>query len=101
MSGPRKKKPAEEGDAPSLAIFGFGFEPHESEHHFVVAIPHGTSGDVVVGEQFVWHAHPERRSLSLALGNAESKARVMLGIDKWNAIAEPLAQEFNARLKNQ
>lgn len=80
---------------------GFGFDPAESEHHFVVAIPHLGREPVYINEQFVWHKHEERRHLSLALGNAESKMRVVLPLEKWQAIAAEVAAEFNARLKKQ
>jgi len=102
---PKRSKPKEEAPKtaaePDAPPYGFGFDPTEGEHHFVVTLPGAGREPVYVSEQFVWHEHPERRHLSLALGNEESKMRVVLPQEKWQLIAEPAAAEFNQRLRKQ
>lgn len=97
----QKKGKADAPVVESGGTIGFGFDPAETEHHFIVAIPLSGREPVYINEQFVWHALEERRHLSLALGNAESKMRVVLPLEKWHAIADEVAAEFNARLKKQ
>ena len=77
---------------------GFGFRPEESEHHFVVTVPAGARGDVLIAE------HPScapatRRTPSLGVGAQDAKLRVALPRAKWTAIADDVRVEFNRRLK--
>lgn len=98
---PSRAKAAPKPPAPEGPPYGFGFDPAEGEHHFVVTLPASGREPVYVSEQFVWHEHPERRHLSLALGNEESKMRVVLPQEKWELIAEAAAAEFNQRLRRK
>ena len=77
---------------------GFGFRPEESEHHFVVTVPAGARGDVLIAE------HPScasstRQTPSLGVGAQDAKLRVALPRAKWTAIADDVRVEFNRRLK--
>ncbi|MEW6540807.1 MAG: DUF3780 domain-containing protein [Bacillota bacterium] len=78
---------------------GFGFVPSEAVHHFLVTIPASKKDYVYISEQFTWDESEERRKLSLALGNGDDKMRVILPRSKWDALAEPVQEEFNRRLK--
>ena len=77
-------------------IDGFGFNPDESEHHFVVTVE---AKQVYISEHFAWDESDERRKLRFDLGAEDDKLRVRMPADKWHAIAEDVAAEFNLRLR--
>jgi Protein of unknown function (DUF3780) len=79
---------------------GFGFVPTESEHHFLVTISPHKNESVYISEHFIWDESQARRALSFALGQEDSKIRVALSRFKWEAIADPVRAEFNARLRH-
>lgn len=84
----------------SSKVQGFGFEPAESEHHFLVTIPPARSKDsVCITEHLTWDDSDARRELSYALGKDDNKMKVLLPRLKWDAIADPTKAEFNQRLK--
>ena len=79
---------------------GFGFRPDESAHHFVVTVPAGARGDVLIAE------HPTfdpaaGHAPSLGVGAQDAKLRAALPRAKWTAIADDMRVEFNRRLKKQ
>lgn len=83
-------------------IVGFGFDPSEGEHHFLVTLPKKREDDsIYISEHFEWSKSEEQRELHFALGDSESKMRVVLPRVKWDEIAEATKAEFNRRLRNQ
>ena len=78
---------------------GFGFQPEESEHHFVVTIPGGGRKDVLIGEHFRFC--PRGNSAPLGVGVEDARYRATLARAKWDAIAGEVRVEFNRRLKKQ
>jgi hypothetical protein len=82
-------------------IVGFGFVPHESEHHFLVSIPTSKKGEVTISEHFVWQEGEQQRKLNIALGREDNKVRVLLPYVKWSAIADAVKAEFNQRLRRK
>jgi len=80
---------------------GFGFDPAESEHHFLVTIPVKKDEHVYISEHFTWAENEARQELSVALGAEDAKIRVILHRLKWEDIAEPVQIEFNHRLRSQ
>jgi hypothetical protein len=79
---------------------GFGFVATESQHHFLVTIPSNKNESIYISEHFAWDDSEARRELSFALGREDSKIRVVLPRSKWDAIADSVRAEFNARLKD-
>ncbi len=77
---------------------GFGYIAAESLHHFVVIIPAAKKEPVIIGEHF--SAPKEKYEYDLTDNNLDDSLRVILPRDKWNAISEAAANEFNRRLKN-
>lgn len=74
----------------------FGFDPAESQHHFVVFIPRGLKQDITITEQFTWHNGPH------AIADADATGGLLRGSlvrSKWDAIADAVRAAFNARLK--
>jgi hypothetical protein len=82
-------------------VDGFGFDPAESEHHFLVTIPAKKDEHVYISEHFTWEENQARQELSIALGSEDAKMRVVLHRLKWEDIAEPVQIEFNQRLRSQ
>lgn len=65
----------------------------------MVTIPASKSEPVYISEHFSWEENAARRELSFALGQEDSKMRVVLARYKWEAIADPSRAEFNQRLR--
>ncbi len=78
---------------------GFGFQPEESEHHFVVTIPGRRRDDVLIAEHLSFAPSGDYAPASLGVGMQDGKLRVALARMKWDAIADPARVEFNRRLK--
>lgn len=77
---------------------GFGFDPHESRHHFVVEIPRGGDAPIKISEHLTWD--DESGSSPVTTGNAQDgQIRVLLARLKWNAVADEVRADFNLRLK--
>ena len=80
---------------------GFGFRPEESEHHFVVTVPGGSRGDVLIAEHLSFDPATGHAPPSLGVGAQDVKLRVALPRAKWTAIADEVRVEFNRRLRKQ
>ena len=86
---------AAQGDMPR----GFGFQPQESEHHFVVTVPGRRRQEVLIAEYLSFAATGGYAPASLGVGMQDAKLRVALARMKWDAIADAARVEFNRRLK--
>src|SRR5256885_1691730 len=75
------------------AVYGFGFRPSESPHHFAVLMPRGEAGGVGGGGGCDWSPGGERSSARPAV----EKAR--LDLDRWRRIADAARDEFNRVLR--
>ena len=78
---------------------GFGFQPEESEHHFVVTVPGRRREEVLIAEHLTFAAGGDHAPPSLGIGMQDAKLRVALARVKWDAIADAARVEFNRRLK--
>jgi hypothetical protein len=78
---------------------GFGFRPEESAHHFLVTIPAGNRGQVLISEHLVYDEKDTSTSPSFGFRGADGTLRVMLAHAKWDAVADAVRIEFNRRLK--
>jgi hypothetical protein len=79
----------------------FGFNPQESEAHFLVNIPASVTRPVEVSEHLSWD--PEKVGLTVHYAAAEEDGRVLVRLarPKWDEIAEALRAEFGARLRRE
>lgn len=78
----------------------FGFDPIESQHHFLVRIPRGATQPVHISEHLSWSGAVG--SSATTMSNAlDGQIRVVLARLKWDAIADVVRAEFNRRLKGQ
>ena len=78
---------------------GFGFQPEQSEHHFVVTIPGRGREEVLIAEYLTFAAGGGYAPPSLGIGIQDAKLRVALARLKWDEIADAARVEFNRRLK--
>ena len=82
----------------SLIKNGFGFDPAESRHHFVVDIPRSGDAPIKISEHLTWD--DESGSGAVSSGAAQDgQIRVILARRKWDAVADELRTQFNLRLK--
>ncbi|MHB1421393.1 MAG: DUF3780 domain-containing protein [Bacillota bacterium] len=79
------------------SAFGFGFNPEESRHHFMVCIPNRKDGAVVIYERFTWQEGSDPQKLT----EYEDRAKAEISRHKWKLLEETLKTEFNQRLKKQ
>lgn len=89
---------------------GFGFDPSESKHHFLVIIPKTTIGKVLIYERFDWGTEEEDsskigRELSIfdppeqKIDQRFDRLKCELSKAKWKEIESALRTEFNQRIK--
>ncbi len=75
-----------------LEIFGFGFIPEWSQHHFLVSIPVERADPIRVSEHFEWNG-------TCAQGSSDPSApQLVLEQQHWDAIVDLLRASFNQRL---
>lgn len=89
---------------------GFGFDPSESKHHFLVIIPKTATGKVLIYERFEWGNEEEDtdKIAELNLFDAPDqkidqrfdRLKCELSRAKWKEIEADVKTEFNQRLKS-
>jgi len=89
---------------------GFGFDPSESKHHFLVNLPKSQTEKVLIYERFEWgnlEENPEKTEGGLFLSDSQTqkidqrfdRLKCELSRVKWIGIESALKTEFNQRLK--
>lgn len=73
---------------------GFGYNPEETKHHFLVRIPRSKNQEIVVYERFVWDSSANQSSEI-----AEINTKVILSYEKWEKVKDVVSKEFNRRLQ--
>ena len=97
--------------AKSIEQIGFGFDPSEAKHHFLVILPKTATGKVFIYERFEWGTEDEdsnKLSGELSLFDAPDqkidqrfdRLKCELTRSKWKEIESALRAEFNLRLKD-
>lgn len=76
----------------------FGFDPKESTHHFVVNIPRGRTGEILISEHYSWDMEHGSSKMSYSL-QPDGQIRVVLPRLKWDEIADEVRAQFNRRLR--
>lgn len=90
---------------------GFGFDPLESKHHFMVIIPAQANDKVLIYERFEWGTaedNPEKTTGALSIFDPPDqkidqrfdRLKCELSKPKWKEIENALKLEFNDRLKS-
>ena len=89
---------------------GFGFDPSESKHHFLIIIPKNANGKVLIYERFEWgteYEETEKISGELSMFDPPDqkidqrfdRLKCELTRTKWKEIEISVKSEFNQRLK--
>ena len=78
---------------------GFGVQPDEDSHYFLVSLPKGDKSDVLISEHMSWPDGGWERKIRATLGPSDERLRVILVREKWDTIADVLLEEFNRRLR--
>lgn len=97
--------------AKSNEQIGFGFDPSESKHHFLVILPKIATGKVLIYERFEWGTENEDSSkisgeLSIfdppdqKIDQRFDRLKCELSRAKWKEVETALRSEFNLRLKD-
>jgi len=76
----------------------FGFDPSESQHHFLLNIPRRATQKIEISEHFTWNEQTGSSSVTLGTQD-DGQIRVVLARPKWDAIADEVRAEFNQRLR--
>jgi len=77
-------------------FIGFGFDPGESAHHFMVILPEKEEDPVTIEERFEWNDALE------AAADVARPAFVKVRLDRyrWGRIAEAARVQFNAKIRS-
>lgn len=78
---------------------GFGFDPNESQHYFLVSLSSSKEADVQISEHMTWEKGMWEKKIRAVQKETDERLRVSLARAKWDAIADAIAAEFNQRLK--
>jgi len=76
-----------------IKTYGFGFNPKETEHHFLIELPKGNS-KVTVFERFSWDESDQTRDMD------DKDIKIIISKQKWNKVKKAIKKEFNRRLEN-
>jgi len=76
----------------TIETFGFGFNPKETNHHFLLELPKGNK-KIVIYERFTWDDEEQINDMD----NRDKK--IILDKGKWNKVKNIIKKEFNRRLK--
>lgn len=87
---------------------GFGFEPASGAYHFVVTIPRGEEGSVLVEEHFAYGESVEEAAARARFAETPPNfdvrtpyPKVEIKLFKWRMVADEVRVEFNRRLRGK
>jgi hypothetical protein len=80
---------------------GFGFQPSESEHFFLVTLPASKAAEaqVTITEHFEWSEPSDASPISILPTQPNIYYRATLARSRWEEIADEIKAEFNRRLR--
>lgn len=88
---------------------GFGFNPGESKHHFLIIIPKTNNGKVLIYERFEWGSEEENKEMisgrnlfdepEQKIDQRFDRLKCEISKNKWKQIEAAFRTEFNQRLK--
>jgi len=79
-------------------ILDFGFNPDDTEHHFLVFVKPGNM-EVVMFERFEYVKDLGWQKLAYEVTGSASSAKIILPKIKWDLIKDEVRAEFNRRMK--
>jgi hypothetical protein len=76
----------------NVKTYGFGFNPKETNHHFLLELPKSNK-KITVYERFNWDKEKQISDMS------ERDKKIILNKTKWNRVKNIIQKEFNRRLR--
>ena len=76
----------------NIKTYGFGFNPKETNHHFLLELPKGNS-KITVYERFNWDDEKQVSDMD------DKDKKIILNRTKWKKVQNVIKKEFNRRLK--
>ncbi len=100
MSTTKNKESPVKKKAPQF--LGFGFDPKQSEHCFIVTVPvsKAKQADVLISEHFHWQKPEKGQAVETHFNEVDAQLKARLHRVIWEQIEEHLKAEFNRRLRN-
>ena len=82
--------------------FGFGFDPEQTEHCFIVTVPASKAKDakVLISEHFHWQKPEQGQETQPSFNDIDAQLKAILNRRTWEQIEEHVKAEFNRRLRN-
>ncbi|WP_246843839.1 DUF3780 domain-containing protein [Leptospira biflexa] len=80
------------------SILSVGIDLEDTAHHFLVNVPSGNESKVCISEHDESFENQERQKIEYNLSETDVRVRVLLPLEKWNAISEAVSFEFSERL---
>ena len=83
-------------------LLGFGFDPEQTEHCFLVTIPasKAKTAEVYVSEHYHWQEPKKGQEVQPSFNDEDAQLKAVLSRMMWDQIEESLKAEFNRRLRN-
>ncbi|TGM42608.1 DUF3780 domain-containing protein [Leptospira biflexa] len=79
-------------------MLSVGIDLEDTAHHFLVNVPSGNESKVCISEHDESFENQERQKIEYNLSETDVRVRVLLPLEKWNAISEAVSFEFSERL---
>lgn len=83
-------------------LLGFGFDPQQSEHCFLVTLPASKAKDakVTISEHYHWQPSEKGEEVHSFINDQDAQLKAQLPRFVWEQLEEPVKAEFNRRLRN-
>lgn len=97
-----KKKTDKPSPKKGGQILGFGFDPEQTEHCFIVTVPTSKAkqADVLISEHFHWLPPIKGEETQPTFNDIDAQLKARLHRYTWEQIEEHVKAEFNRRLRN-
>ena len=84
------------------ALLGFGFDPEQTEHCFLVTIPasKAKTAEVYISEHYHWQEPENGEAIHPTFNDQDAQLKAVLSRMMWDQIEEYIKAEFNRRLRN-
>ncbi len=103
VAPPYKKPKASQPPSPDQPAGGspldFGFDPQQSQQHFVVIVPTSTKQDVAILEMDVYDEEASKEAYLADFFGPAGYGKVLLNYDRWSKISTFARVEFNQRMR--
>ena len=83
-------------------LLGFGFDPQQSEHCFLVTMPASKekTAEVMISEHYHWQQPENGATVTPTFNDQDAQLKAVLPRMVWDQLEESIKAEFNRRLRN-